>query len=128
MKRLVRSLIQVAEIVMLVAIVILVILVLQQFENQATSSPCPPPLTANFRSPAIAGWGTNTVAPKFFTPPPSRKTTPIVFKTSKVVDMRPDLSADEKGEVIICKPAGVYAKILTPPTVRLAIYPLNRET
>jgi len=40
--------------------------------------------------------------------------------------MRPDLSADEKGEVIICKPGGVYVKILTPPTARLAELPIER--
>lgn len=126
MQRPTRFIIRLVEFGILVVVVVLVILVFQQVGKQAAPSSCPPPLQLRtFDSPLLPA-GLPTPWPPGFTPPPPGKTTPVVFRASKTVDMRPDLSADEKGEVIICKPGGVYVKILTPPTARLAELPLDR--
>jgi len=107
-------------------IVVLVILIFQQMRKQAAPSSCPTPLQLRtFDSPLLPA-SPPTPWPPGFTPQPARKATPITFSISQTVDMRPDLSADEKGEVIICKPGGVYVKILTPPTARLAELPIER--
>jgi len=107
-------------------IVVLVILIFQQVGKQAAPSSCPAPLQLRtFDSPLLPA-SPPTPWPPGFTPQPPRKATPVTFKISQTVDMRPDLSADEKGEVIICKPGGVYVKILIPPTAQITDLPIER--
>lgn len=126
MKRLSKFLARIVEVGILMLIVVLVILIFQQMGKQAVPSSCPAPLQLRtFDSPLLPA-SPPTPWPPGFTPQPPRKATPITFKISQTVDMRPSLSADEKGEVIICKPGGVYVKILTPPTAQLADLPIER--
>lgn len=125
MKHSTRFLARVAEFGILIVVVVLIILIFQQVRKQAAPSSCPAPLQLRtFDSPLLPR-GSPTPWPPGFTPPPPRKATPITFRISRIVDMRPDLPTDEKGEVIICKPGGVYVKILTPPTAQLADLPMD---
>jgi hypothetical protein len=126
MKYLTRFLARAVEFGILIVVVVLVILIFQQMGKQAAPSSCPVPLQLRTFDSPLLPVGSPTPWPPGFTPPPPRKATPITFRISRTVDMRPDLPADEKGEVVICKPGGVYVKILTPPTVRLDELPMDR--
>lgn len=125
MKRPTRFLTRAAEFGILIVIAVLVILIFQQVGKQVAPSSCPAPLQLRTFDSPLLPVEAPTPWPPGFTPPPPRKATPIAFRISKTIDMRPDLPADEKGEVIICKPGGIYVKILTPPTARLAELPMD---
>jgi len=126
MKLLTRLFAKIAEFGILVLVVVLVVLIFQQGGKQAAPSSCPAPLQLRTFDSPLLPVGLPTPWPPGFTPPPPSKATPTAFRISKTVDMRSDLPTDEKGEVIICKPGGVYVRILTPPTARLAELPMDR--